>query len=207
MHADRGQRFTHDFLDVLRARAHRFAPAPRGDPAPRGAAAPRFAYITVMVFEPEGWQQTRNFRAGTVKTGDAGFLEACAPIAQQWLLKSGCSGPSCAHHYEVLTNNQTARRDLHAAGFAHNDISLENVLLRGDEAGAGGRVGSPVLCDYGLAQALGSTWGMASEPRNVLHVCVPRDSAPTVTVSESVFMAPRSSGAMAVAVSTSLLVL
>ena len=117
MHADRGHRFTHDFLDVLRARAHRFAPAPRGDPAPRGAAAPRFAYITVMVFEPEGWQQTRNFRAGTVKTGDAGFLEACAPVAQQWLLKSGaCRGPSCAHHYEVLTNNQTARRDLIAAG-------------------------------------------------------------------------------------------
>ena len=69
-----------------------------------------------MVFEPEGWQQTRNFRAGTVKTGDAGFLEACAPIAQQWLLKSGCSGPSCAHHYEVLTNNRTAQRDLIAAG-------------------------------------------------------------------------------------------
>jgi len=35
-------------------------------------------------------------------------------------------------------------------GFAHNDVSLENVLLN--------REGSPVLCDYGLAKKIGSRW-------------------------------------------------
>ena len=40
---------------------------------------------------------------------------------------------------------------LHSAlGFAHNDVSLENVLLSRD--------GSPVLCDYGLAKRIGAPW-------------------------------------------------
>lgn len=35
-------------------------------------------------------------------------------------------------------------------GFAHNDISLENVLLT--------KKGRPVICDYGLAKKIGSKW-------------------------------------------------
>jgi len=35
-------------------------------------------------------------------------------------------------------------------GYAHNDISLENILVDGD--------GTPVVCDYGLAKKIGSRW-------------------------------------------------
>jgi len=38
-------------------------------------------------------------------------------------------------------------------GYCHNDISLENVLLDDD--------GFPVICDYGLAQLIGSRWDAA----------------------------------------------
>lgn len=36
-------------------------------------------------------------------------------------------------------------------GFCHNDISLENILLKEDRR-------TPVICDYGLAQAIGTSW-------------------------------------------------
>ena len=35
-------------------------------------------------------------------------------------------------------------------GYSHNDVSLENILLD--------KKGRPVLCDYGLAKRVGSTW-------------------------------------------------
>ena len=35
-------------------------------------------------------------------------------------------------------------------GYAHNDVSLENILLT--------KKGKPVLCDYGLAKRVGSKW-------------------------------------------------
>lgn len=46
---------------------------------------------------------------------------------------------------------------LHNCGYVHNDVSLENILLRHEvkENGEFGELGEPVLCDFGLCSRVG----------------------------------------------------
>jgi len=58
------------------------------------------------------------------------------------------------HARKVCRGIAQGLRHLHTnIGYCHNDVSLENVLLDDD--------GTPVICDYGLAQLIGSRWDAA----------------------------------------------
>jgi len=61
-------------------------------------------------------------------------------------------GPLGADYARVICQGVASALDhLHSRlGFAHNDVSLENILLT--------KTGSPVLCDFGLAHPLGRSW-------------------------------------------------
>jgi len=62
------------------------------------------------------------------------------------------SGALDANYARVICRGVASALDhLHSRlGFAHNDVSLENILLT--------KTGSPVLCDFGLAHPLGRPW-------------------------------------------------
>lgn len=61
-------------------------------------------------------------------------------------------------------------------GFCHNDISLENVLLRGD-------LKTPVICDYGLAQEIGSVWNVNKQVSGKLPYQAPEIYSATAKVA------------------------
>lgn len=62
---------------------------------------------------------------------------------------AGALGEQAARH--ILQGVASGLDHLHSSlGFAHNDVSLENVLLSRHDV--------PVLCDYGLAKRIGSRW-------------------------------------------------
>jgi serine/threonine protein kinase len=53
---------------------------------------------------------------------------------------------------DIVSSVAKALMHLHEViGYAHNDISLENILMEDD-------MRTPVVCDYGLAQKIGSKW-------------------------------------------------
>lgn len=67
-------------------------------------------------------------------------------------------------------------RHLHEKlGFCHNDISLENVLVRND--------GTPVICDFGLAQVIGSAWDSDKHISGKLPYQAPEIYSGTATVA------------------------